>query len=303
MLSVEHIIALQSIPALGKTAVPRLCALAAGADVGSCAALHALIVQSASSPAAARLPLSAVENALALAERIASDAARRGIGILTLQDAAFPASLLYAMNASGRTDPSPLLYYRGSLDALFMPGVAVVGTRNPTPEGWEDGAYYGAALAEAGCNVTGGLALGCDAQAHRGALSRRGVTTAFLAHGLDMVYPREHLALARAIVENGGLLLSEHPAGVRPSPRNFVARNRLQVALVRATLVIQAGAKGGTMHTGNMTLAAHKPLFCVRYDAPSEPATCLGNAMLVRAGGRYVERRHGEADILRAILP
>ena len=301
MLSVEHIIALQSLPGLGPVSIRRICALAAGSD--SCADLHALIRQGAANTAAVRaIGRDTLDRALSFAGRTLDDASRRGIGVLSFQDEAFPASLLDAVNASGRIDPALVLYYRGSLEALSLPGVALVGTRHPSPEGVEDGEYYGAALAEAGCNIVSGLALGCDAAGHRGALLRGGRTTAFLGHGLDMVYPRENIPLARAVLERGGLLMSEYPAGTRIAPRNFVARNRLQVALARATLVIQSGAKGGTIHTGNMTLAAKKPLFCVRYHAPVEPEVCLGNDRLVRSGGSYVGRRD-TAEILRSVLP
>ena len=304
MLSAEYIIALQSLPGFGPLSVRRICALAAQEDIHTPAEVHALIRQNTvSSAAGSTIDRDTFDRALFYARRILEDAEGWNIGVLTFQDAAFPAALLNAVNSSGKIAPALVLYYRGSLEALSLPGVALVGTRHPSPEGVEDGKYYGAALAEAGCNIVSGLALGCDAAGHRGALLHGGRTTAFLGHGLDTLYPRENIPLARSILEHGGLLMSEYPAGARILPRNFVARNRLQVALSRATLVIQSGAKGGTIHTGNMTLAAKKPLFCVRYDAPVEPDVCLGNARLVRAGGRYVERRHGEADILRAILP
>ncbi len=303
MLSAEYIIALQSLPGFGPLNIRRLCALAAQSDIRSSADVHTLIRQcTVSITAGSTIDRETFGKALSFACRILDDAVHNGIGILTFQDKAFPAALLDAVNASGRIDPALVLYYRGSLEALSLPGVALVGTRHPSPEGVEDGEYYGAALAEAGCNIVSGLALGCDAAGHRGALLRGGRTTAFLGHGLDTLYPRENIPLARSILERGGLLMSEYPAGTRIAPRNFVARNRLQVALARATLVIQSGAKGGTIHTGNMTLAAKKPLFCIRYDAPVEPDVCLGNARLVRSGGSYVGRRD-EAEILQRVLP
>ena len=119
-----------------------------------------------------------------------------------------------------------------------------------------------------------------------------GKTTAILANGLDhdSIYPPENQELAEEIVKEGGLLLSEYRIGSIVNRYNLVARDRLQAGLSLATLVVQTGEKGGTMHAATTTLTANKPLYTVLY---KDPATnnhekCLGNALLVRKGAKYI---------------
>jgi DNA processing protein len=85
-----------------------------------------------------------------------------------------------------------------------------------------------------------GLALGCDSAAHKSALSANGLTTAFLAQGLDKIYPSENKSLAKSIIEKGGLLISEYPIGEKISTGKLIERDRLQAALAQATIVIQS---------------------------------------------------------------
>ena len=121
-------------------------------------------------------------------------------------------------------------------------------------------------FAEANFNIISGLAIGCDTTAHKGALNANGLTTAFLAGGLDLpIYPKENTALAQEIIDRGGLLVSEYPVGDPILANKFVARDRLQSGLADATLVIQTGIKGGTMHAVNATIVNKKPLYAVQY--------------------------------------
>ena len=166
---------------------------------------------------------------------------RSGVGILSYGSDNYPQEMLCAVNCSGRPDIPLTLYCKGNLEALKHPGVAVIGTRHPSPAGRRHAEYCGERLAEAGCNIISGLAAGCDAAAHRGALScPGGRTTALLGHGLDTVYPREHASLARDILEHDGLLISEYPLGTRVTPFTLTARDRLQAALAQSVLVVQA---------------------------------------------------------------
>lgn len=93
------------------------------------------------------------------------------------------------------------------------------------------------------------LALGCDAAAHRGCLDAKGGTIAIVASGLDITHPRENKPLQDAILENGGLLLSEQVIGVKANPTRLVARNRLQAALSEAVILAQCPAQSGSLHT------------------------------------------------------
>lgn len=204
--------------------------------------------------------------------RIISNSADHGIGIFSYFDDCYPDILKQCTDENGKLDPPILLYYRGNLDALKMPGVAVIGTREPTENGIKAGLYFSEQFATNGYNIVSGLAIGCDTIGHKGALQAGGITTAFLANGLDWdsIYPKENLELAKQIVASNGLLLSEYPVGQSCGTYGLVARDRLQAGLSLATIVIQTGISGGTMHAVNATIASKKPLFAVEYRNPTD---------------------------------
>lgn len=206
------------------------------------------------------------------ATRIISNSADHGVGIFTYFDDCYPVILKQCTDENGKLDPPILLYYRGNLDALKMPGIAVIGTREPTENGIKAGLYFSEQFAIKGYNIVSGLAIGCDTTGHKGALQAGGITTAFLANGLDWdsIYPKENLELAKQIVASNGLLLSEYPVGQSCGTYGLVARDRLQAGLSLATIVIQTGIRGGTMHAVNATIASKKPLFAVEYRNPTD---------------------------------
>ena len=201
-------------------------------------------------------------------------------------------ALRKAINEEGKADPPMLLWYRGDLSLLQMPGIAVIGTREATPEGTAGGEFLSGEFAKRGFNIVSGLAIGCDTCGHKGALNVGGRTTAFLANGLDhdSIYPPENQVLAEEIVERGGLLLSEYRIGSIVNRYSLVARDRLQAGLAQATLVVMTGVKGGTMHAANTTLKAGKPLFVMKFknDYTNQHEKCLGNAYLVQQGAKYI---------------
>lgn len=226
--------------------------------------------------------------------RVAHSAARRilrmcadhGVGVLSCFDEDFPHILKSCITENGNEDPVLLLYYRGSLAAFEKPGLAIIGTREPTPNGVKAGEYFSSEFAKENFNVVSGLAIGCDSAAHRGALKVGGTTTAFLANGLDWdsIYPKENLDLAKEIVDKGGLLLSEYPVGQSCDRYALVARDRLQAALSYGTIVIQTGERGGTMHAVGATNMSGKPLFAVEYKDVEDNTheKVQGNIMLIR---------------------
>ena len=203
---------------------------------------------------------------------IIKDAESCGVGIISYYEDCYPEILRKTVNEEGKEDAPLILFYRGNIEALQKPGIAVIGTREPTEAGNKAGIYFAEKFAQAGFNIVSGLAIGCDTTGHQGALNVQGSTTAFLANGLDWdsIYPKENLELAKKIVENGGLLLSEYPVGQSGNRYTLVARDRLQAGLSYATIVIQTGLKGGTMHAVGATLKAHKPLFMVKYKSQEE---------------------------------
>jgi DNA processing protein len=123
-------------------------------------------------------------------------------------------------------DPPARLYLRGGpVDILARPTVAIVGARSCSPYGAQVTRELARELAGVGVVVVSGLARGIDGEAHRGALAAGGLTVAVLGCGIDRDYPRAHAELARRISESG-LIVSEYPPGVEPSPWRFPARNR-----------------------------------------------------------------------------
>lgn len=233
-----------------------------------------------------------LSDAYTYAQRLIKKSTDNGIGLIGYYDDEFPEILRRTINEEGKLNPPLLLWYRGDLSVLQMPGLAVIGTREATPVGVAGGEYLSGAFAKRGFNIVSGLAVGCDTSGHLGALKAGGRTTAFLANGLDndSIYPPENQDLAEEIVQNGGLLLSEYRIGTKVNRYNLVARDRLQAGLSLATLVVMTGIKGGTMHAANTTIKAGKPLFVMRFkdEATNQHEKCLGNAYLNKLGAKYI---------------
>lgn len=232
------------------------------------------------------------------AKRIIGNSNKHSIGLISYYDIEFPDMLRNTINEDGKSDPPLLLWYRGDLSVLKMPGIAVIGTREVTPEGVAGGTYISGEFAKRGFNIVSGLAIGCDTCGHKGALKVGGKTTAFLANGLDYesIYPTENKSLAEEIIDKGGLLLSEYPIGQTVNRYSLVARDRLQAGLSLATLVVQTGIRGGTMHAAKMTLLAGKPLYAMKFknDATNNHEKCFGNSFLVSKGAKFIS---GSDDI------
>ena len=220
------------------------------------------------------------------AKKVLEESDRMGIMMISQYDPTFPKSLLNTVDEAGKEAVPMFLFYKGDLSITKKKAVAIIGTREPTPEGVAAGEFISAQFAKCGFNIVSGLAIGCDAAGHTGALSvPGGSTTAFLAQGLDSVYPPENKKLADSILENGGLLMSEYAIGMGINRYNLVARDRLQAGLADATIVIQTGIHGGTMHAVNATLQAGKPLYVVDYSKPVLSEKIQGNKYLKDSKG------------------
>lgn len=149
--------------------------------------------------------------------------------------------------------------------------IAVVGTRRPSPHGLAMAEAIGAALGQAGWPVVSGLAEGIDGAAHRGCLARGGRPVAVLGTPIERVYPRHHEELQRQVAERG-LLLSEWPAGGAVQPGHFAARNRLQVALARAVVVVECPESSGALHSARLAWDQGLPIWVVPADAGKRSA-------------------------------
>jgi DNA processing protein len=243
--------------------------------------------------------------------------------ILVLGDAAYPASLLCI------EDPPLMLYLLGagvigpnesvstvdtaqtatnsianSFPLSLLNSVAVVGSRNPTPQGAANARQFAKALAQAGLTVVSGLALGVDGAAHEGALeslepgSARLVTVAVVGTGLDRVYPKKHLDLAHRIAQNGWLI-SEYPLGTPPLPANFPKRNRLIAGLAQGTLVIEAALKSGSLITARLTAEQGKDVFAIPGSIHSSLAR--GCHALIKQGAKLVEAAQDVLEELKIV--
>jgi DNA processing protein len=190
-------------------------------------------------------------------------------------------------------DPSGELWTSGRL----VPGecsraVAIVGARAATPLGLAFARRLAADLAAAGLTVVSGLARGIDTAAHEGALSASGRTVAVLGCGIDKIYPPENVPLARAIARRGAVV-SEFPPGTGPWKQNFPRRNRTIAGWARATVVVEAGEKSGSLHTARAALEEGREVMAV----PGHPALpgSAGTNALLRDGAALVR---GASDVL-----
>ena len=198
-------------------------------------------------------------------ERIMEDCIKQRIGITMYDDENFPKQL-HSLIQRGKETCPVLLYYKGDIKKVCsMPGVAIIGTRRVTKEGFADGEYFSRSLAQKGCNIVSGLAVGADTAAHNGALLARGVTTAITAFGLS-VMPNSNAYLLRQIVAEDGLLLSEYAPNVQESSATLVERDRLQAGLADAVLLVQSDdKKGGSMHAVRTATENRKCVFAIDY--------------------------------------
>jgi DNA processing protein len=209
-------------------------------------------------------------------EQIEKENIKHSIIQISYFDPAYPKRCL------NESDPPLILFCKGNLDLLNHPlQVAVVGTREADALAYETGKNLAFQFANKGFNIISGLAKGSDTAGHLGALEANGYTTAILAHGLQMVYPRENLHLAEKILESDGLLLSEYATGTTRS--HFVERNRLQAYLADLLVVIQTDVWGGAMHAVKTALDSNKPLSALypESDAFRSHPKSTGNEFLV----------------------
>jgi DNA processing protein len=214
--------------------------------------------------------------------------------LLTLADPDYPSSLMLT------PDPPCLLYVLGQTQHLHLlspptdqapPALAVVGSRNPTPQGRLNAHDFAAHLSQAGLTVVSGLALGVDTAAHQGALkgghaSHPLHTVAVVGTGLDRVYPYQNHALALKIAAHG-LLISEYPLNTPPITSNFPKRNRLIAGLSQGCLVVEAATRSGSLITAKQALDLGKEVFAI----PGSIHTTVSKGChdLIKQGAKLVD--------------
>jgi len=215
--------------------------------------------------------------------------------VLQLADPDYPPALLNI------EDPPLMLYVLGAIRLPWPAAIAVVGSRNPTPQGQTNAHQFGRSLAQAGLTVVSGLALGIDGAAHEGALEGAApdqlATIAVVGTGLDSVYPRQHEALAARIAQRG-LIVSEYPLGTAPLSANFPRRNRIISGLSEGTLVVEAAVRSGSLITARMALEQGKEVFAIPGSIHSTQSR--GCHELLRHGAKLVESAQ---DVLEELRP
>lgn len=216
--------------------------------------------------------------------------------ISVLGDDSYPPQLL------STEDPPILLYMLGRRDLLPQAArsIAIVGSRNPTPQGADNARQFARAFGEAGLAVVSGLALGVDAAAHEGALQAGGAaglaTIAVVGTGLDRVYPARHRDLAHRIAQHG-VIVSEYPLGTPPLHHNFPRRNRIISGLSAGTLVVEAALQSGSLITARLAVEQGKDVFAIPGSIHSPQSR--GCHALIRQGAKLVESAQDVMEELR----
>ncbi|WP_153132351.1 DNA-processing protein DprA [Dechloromonas hortensis] len=200
--------------------------------------------------------------------------------ILTLADAAYPRTLLEI------ADPPSVLYVRGNAALLQQRGLAMVGSRNATPQGLQTAESFAKALAGKGLSIISGLALGIDAAAHRGALAAGGNTIAVIGTGADRLYPARNKELAMAIADQGAIV-SEFPLGTPAIAANFPRRNRIISGLSCGVLVVEAAPESGSLITARLAGEQGREVFAIPGSIHSPVAR--GCHKLIKQGAKLVE--------------
>jgi len=200
--------------------------------------------------------------------------------VLCLEDQCYPSQLneIYC--------PPPIIYVKGQLSAFHLPSIAVVGSRKSSVSGKEHAFTFARNLSLSGLCINSGLAVGIDGAAHQGALQPEGVTCAVLATGLDIIYPKQHYALAEQIIEKGALI-SEMNLGALPIPSSFPRRNRIISGLSQGVLVVEASLKSGSLITANYALEQNREVYAIpgSIDSP----VSAGCHALIKQGAQLVE--------------
>ena len=215
-----------------------------------------------------------------LAREELARAAAAGVTVISMDDPAYPPRLKEIY------DPPLTLYVRGSLEVLTKPGLAMVGTRHPTPYGSGMAERLACDLATHGLVIISGMARGVDTASHRGAISAKGKTLAVFGTGVDVIYPKENSRLSEQILALGGAHISEFPLGTFAAPQNFPIRNRILSGMSVGVLVVEAAEYSGTRITARCALEQNRDVFAVPGNVTNKNS--WGPNTLIKQGAKLV---------------
>jgi DNA processing protein len=216
--------------------------------------------------------------ARAAAEDELKRVAEAGGSVLTPEEEAYPERLREIY------DPPAVLWIRGNVELLARPGIAVVGTRQPSPYGAGMAELLSRDLANRRLVILSGMARGVDTAAHKGAIEAGGKTVAVWGTGIDVIYPKENKKLAESIVASGGTIVSEYPLGTFPAPQNFPIRNRILSGMSVGVLVIEAAEYSGTRITARCAMEQNRDVYAVPGNVTNKNA--WGPNTLIKQGAK-----------------
>jgi len=193
--------------------------------------------------------------------------------------------------------PPERLFVVGNKDALHLPALAIVGSRNPTRGGRQNAYEFAKYLGRSGFCIVSGLAQGIDTAAHEGALDAGAMTVAFLGHGIDQIYPASNMELAKRIAKQGALC-SEFPLGAKPRREHFPQRNRLISGICLGTLVVEAAKRSGSLISARLASEQGREIFAIPGSIHNPMSR--GCHQLIRQGAKLVE---SAADIVGELGP
>ena len=215
-----------------------------------------------------------------LAREEMARAAAGGVTVISGEDACYPPRLKEIY------DPPLVLYVRGNPDVLPLPGIAMVGTREPTPYGLGMAERLACDLAAHGLVIISGMARGIDSASHRGAIAAKGKTVAVFGTGVDVIYPKENSRLSKQILEQGGALISEFAMETFGAPQNFPIRNRILSGMSVGVLVVEAAEYSGTRITARCALEQNRDVFAVPGNVTNKNS--WGPNTLIKQGAKLV---------------
>ncbi|MGA8153853.1 MAG: DNA-processing protein DprA [Terriglobales bacterium] len=203
-----------------------------------------------------------------------------GVHVVALEDPEYPAQLKQIY------DPPLVLYVRGDVCVISQPGIALVGTRHPTPYGCGMAERLGCDLAARGLVIFSGMARGVDTAGHRGALAGKGRTVAVFGTGVDVPYPKENTRLMEQMLAAGGAVISEFAMSTFPAPQNFPIRNRIISGISLGVLVVEAAEYSGTRITARCALEQNREVFAVPGNVTNKGS--WGPNTLIKQGAKLV---------------
>ena len=195
-------------------------------------------------------------------------------------------------------NPPNKIYVLGNKEILKESGIAIVGARRATEYGKKVAFKFSKELSASGINIISGLAVGIDTYAHLGSLQQEciGKTIGVLGSGLDVIYPKQNINLAKEILKRGGCIISEYPLGTKPEKIHFPQRNRIISGLSKGVLVVEASEKSGSLITADFALEQGKDVFAIPGDIWK--LTSIGTNSLIKQGAKLV---NDYVDILEEI--